>query len=295
MLDSYFQSPRLEALQKQSESISRDNEKRIFLTTLISTIIDAINEKTINTIEEGVNVNNLDEIQASLRNELNKANKPITDLLKTLNLSTKEQTKAIQGIENKPIEVSNLQEVIFPDEIKINNLKDLAEYFTELSNKISALELSVTLPAPQITVQPTPINIPETIIPSLDLSPIIKELEKGLKILRTNNKSNPLAVRLTDGGDWVKELKTLNKSAAQTTQFMSDVSYIKDVNGNRINPSTAEGQSYMLVPKIYDYIELSPATQPTTIIYKSGGTNGMVVATLTITYSGSNIASVTRT
>jgi hypothetical protein len=47
-----------------------------------------------------------------------------------------------------------------------------------------------------------------------------------------------------------------------------------------------------LVPKEYDSIELSPANQPTTILYKLAG---LTVATLTLTYSGSDISSVVRT
>lgn len=47
-----------------------------------------------------------------------------------------------------------------------------------------------------------------------------------------------------------------------------------------------------LVPKEYDGIELSPANQPTTITYKLGG---VTVATLTLTYSGSDITTITRT
>ena len=50
-----------------------------------------------------------------------------------------------------------------------------------------------------------------------------------------------------------------------------------------------------LVPTSYDYIFLDPATNPTTIIYKTGGSEGTTVATLTLTYSGDDITSITRT
>lgn len=49
-----------------------------------------------------------------------------------------------------------------------------------------------------------------------------------------------------------------------------------------------------LVPAEYDYIDLSPPNQPTTITYKLGGIGGVVVATLTLTYSGSDVATVSR-
>jgi hypothetical protein len=52
-----------------------------------------------------------------------------------------------------------------------------------------------------------------------------------------------------------------------------------------------------LVPSSYDYIALSDYTgaNPGTVTYKQGGSGGTTVATLTITYSGDNITSVTRT
>ena len=50
-----------------------------------------------------------------------------------------------------------------------------------------------------------------------------------------------------------------------------------------------------LVPFEFDYISLSyTGLNPTTIIYKSGGALGTIVATLTIVYSGDNIVSITR-
>ena len=50
-----------------------------------------------------------------------------------------------------------------------------------------------------------------------------------------------------------------------------------------------------LVPYYFDYISLSPPSLPTTIVYKVGGSGGTTVATLTVVYSGVDIASVTRT
>lgn len=257
----FLQAPRLQELQAQAESAQAEGERRKFLIMLVREIIFAINNKTIEKIEQGVDVNNLDEIKASLRNELLTANKPITELLKKLNLSTQEQTNVIKEIEKKTVEdfnnqyqtvivkrvrdqveVSNLHEISLPNDLRVNNLSELEEYFQNISNQIAALDLSVTLPPQQVTVLPTPITIPETFIPELDLSPLLKELEKGFKILRMNSKSNPLAVRLTDGGDWVKEFRAIAEGQKQAVQFMSDVSYIRDSIGNRINPATAEGQ-----------------------------------------------------
>lgn len=51
-----------------------------------------------------------------------------------------------------------------------------------------------------------------------------------------------------------------------------------------------------LVPAAYDYISLSyTSTNLTGVVYKTGGSGGTTVATLTIAYSGTDISSVTRT
>ena len=48
----------------------------------------------------------------------------------------------------------------------------------------------------------------------------------------------------------------------------------------------------------HDYVALSPAAAPTdgsqTVTYKQGGSGGTTVATLTLVYSGGDLASVTR-
>lgn len=49
-----------------------------------------------------------------------------------------------------------------------------------------------------------------------------------------------------------------------------------------------------LVPSGWDYVNLNPPAQPTTITFKKGGSGGTTLATLTLTYSGSDIATVTR-
>lgn len=317
MLDQmdFMQSPRLQALRDQAESSKNEEDKRKFLTMLVKEIINALGDVTVSNLKDGVNVNNLDEIKASLRNELTRASKPITDILKKLNLSTQEQTGVLSDIERlavqevssdyqtiivkrttNKVDVQNFDDIQFPKNISVDNLSSLEKKLEELIKKVSALKLAVSLPAPQVTVNPTPVNIPETVlnVPPLDLEPIISSLDKNLKLVRTNNKSNPLAVRLTDGGDWIKELKAISDKQGQTVQYMSDVNYIKDNSGQRINPATSEGQSFMLVPRMYDYILLNPPSQPTTIIYKQGGSSGVTVATLTITYNGSDIESITR-
>lgn len=74
------------------------------------------------------------------------------------------------------------------------------------------------------------------------------------------------------------------------TDPASELAYpvVMDANGNLIITSG------LAVPK-HDYISLTPPALPTTIIFKTGGSGGTTVATLTLTYSGTDVATVTRT
>lgn len=258
----FLQSPRLQQLQNQMQEAEQEKDKRRFLAMLVKEIINAIQQNTVTKIEGGVEVNNLDSITASLRNELAKANKPIRDLLTKLNLNTEQQTDVIKQLEEKAVEdfneqyqtvivkrvrdqveVTNLQEIILPNEYSVNNLKELEPYFKAIEDKLASLDLTVNVPAPNVTVQPTAVNIPQTVIPEVNFEPLIKEIERNLKLLRTNNKSNPLAVRLTDGADWIKELRAMTNQQKQAVQFMSDLMYLRDATGSKINPARDESVS----------------------------------------------------
>lgn len=51
-----------------------------------------------------------------------------------------------------------------------------------------------------------------------------------------------------------------------------------------------------LVPDIYDYIALSyTGSNLTGVIFKTGGSGGTTVSTLTLAYTGSDLVSVTKT
>ena len=51
-----------------------------------------------------------------------------------------------------------------------------------------------------------------------------------------------------------------------------------------------------LVPEEYDYIALTyTGNNITTVVYRQGGSGGTIVATLTLTYTGSRLDTVTRT
>ncbi len=67
-----------------------------------------------------------------------------------------------------------------------------------------------------------------------------------------------------------------------------------DGNKERLDVSAIVASG--LVPAEYDYISLSyTGDNVTTVVYKTGGSGGTTVATLTLAYSGSNLTSVTKT
>jgi hypothetical protein len=69
-----------------------------------------------------------------------------------------------------------------------------------------------------------------------------------------------------------------------------------DFNAGLYNPNLVAGTG--LLPGPYDYIQFSSfsGTNPQIIVFKSGGSGGTTVATLTLTYDGSgNCTSITRT
>lgn len=72
--------------------------------------------------------------------------------------------------------------------------------------------------------------------------------------------------------------------------------FLKIVDNGDSTYSIASVNISALVPKVYDYISLSyTGDNITGVVYKTGGSGGTTVATLTLTYSGSNVTSVTRT
>lgn len=50
-----------------------------------------------------------------------------------------------------------------------------------------------------------------------------------------------------------------------------------------------------LVPAGWDFVSLTPPSLPTSIVFKTGGSSGTTTVTLTLTYSGTDLATVTKT
>ena len=75
---------------------------------------------------------------------------------------------------------------------------------------------------------------------------------------------------------------------------------LKDSSQNIINPAKEDGGNLEKIPglsiPIHDYISLSyTGDNLTGVVYKTGGSTGTTVATLTLAYTGARLDSVTKT
>ncbi len=65
---------------------------------------------------------------------------------------------------------------------------------------------------------------------------------------------------------------------------------------NKDTDSVSAFEKHILVPEEYDHITLGrTAGLITSVVYRTGGAGGTIVATLTLTYAGGLLTSVART
>lgn len=148
-----------------------------------------------------------------------------TEAMKILNSSIQ---PVITKQEHKKVEVLNFPDAI--EEVRVNNLSELDSKLKAIEDAVKAIRVEapiINLPAPEV-------NVPETVlnIPAVDLTPLLNSLEKSLKLLRTNSKSNPLAVRLTDGADWIKEIKAFTEKTKEAFAAFPGAINIKNADGS---------------------------------------------------------------
>lgn len=277
-----------------------DKEQEIALIRdFVSTVIEELRSLSIVKIEQGVDVNNLDEIQAALHNELAKVTKQIASLstdIKALNRSKIEVSNLKDIPATNEVSVKNLGEISIPDRVSVSNLSELKESLTALVYEIKKISIPtpiVNIPestAPIVTVQPTPVNVIEH---RVDIDPVVRAIDSGLNRIRTNSEKRPLAVRISDGQNWAKQIaEGIEKGTQQVFTSFPGVMAIRGQTGGMIDPATSSDvTSGKIVPFNYDSIDITPASQPTSIVYKQ---NGATVATLTLTWSDGAVSSVVR-
>lgn len=214
---------------RQAQSASNESQALGLLLGALEEIRDAMAEVAV----ESVTVNNLDEVKASLRNELGRIGRPIIKAIEGLKMSSERVEEIKRDIEaknkmalsdshdiqivRKPktrFYVENLGDIRIPDMVEVRNLSDLQTYFNELAGVIKDT-FKIDIPAPQVKVDAPIVNVPEQsiVLPetSIDLEPVIKALSK----IQNNSKSSPLAVRLSDGQNWLKSVKTIIENQKQ--------------------------------------------------------------------------------
>lgn len=155
-----------------------------------------------------------DEVRAALRNELAAVVKAVkgipkddnTDIIKELN----NLKKSFESIDFKPTINVAAADVTVPKielpEIKIPEFPE----FNIPTPQVNYTAPDIHVSAPTVNLPPPIVNVEAT-----DLSAIIRSLEINLNKLRTNDVSRPLAVRLSDGQSWLKEIRTFADKAQQ--------------------------------------------------------------------------------
>lgn len=238
---------RAETLDRAIEDAKKASSSGAALSLLLKALSD-VREAVSEAATNDVTVNNLDEVKASLRNELNRISKPIISAIKGLALDNKrleqiterikvengsslEETHDIQ-IVRKPkqrLEIANLSDIAFPDGFEVRNLSDLKEYFEALSSVIRET-FRVEIPAPNVSVQAPDVIVPEIKIPDIiipdsiinvappDLAPLLETL-KTLKdtIRRTSANQSKQLMAFSSGGLNESSARKAFKQAQQAT------------------------------------------------------------------------------
>ena len=188
---------------------------------------------------------------------------------------------AISELKSLPKQYPELK---LPD--RIDYTKNISELHTLLSEVVSSIE--------KLELKPADVNVeaPEINVEAPDFKPLIvesKKLEKAIKAIKIPKPDK------TDLSKVEKELKAHTKLLKDIREVSSSGSGggggIPLVDGG---VPTVSG----LVPKTYDTIQITSYNtndDPLVVVYRSGGASGTTVATLTLTYSGTNVTQVVRT
>lgn len=248
-------------------------------------------------VEDQISIANFDEIKLYLRQELSLALKPLIESIKKLDKKPTEEIK-----------VSNLKEIVIPEQKEITfpqfpsfptetnlskeTITEMRHLFIRLGDVIKK---SLVINVPQANVV---VNTPEQKQPIVNVeAPNLEDLLVALAPLQRffNDDEEPFVVKFQND-NFFEELKNaLKDSNKQMVGFAGGPSVVslRNANATTINPATEETLQSLagLVTQPYDYIDLSPPSLPTTITFKKGG---ITVTTLTLTYSGTDLATVSK-
>lgn len=287
-------------LKGQEEAIQEKEQKTTEMMKL-AVIVNAL--KKVETAVAGLNitsieVNNLEEVKAHLRNELHAV------------------VVAVKGLKfPDTVKVSNFPkqekvDIKIPDTVKISNLSDLTAFFKDLKAAIEAIQVN-----PQVSV-----NVPDVIVPEIKLPTVnvptpqvtvepqvivdINALLKALKPLNylSLNPARPLAVRLSDGQNFLKAMKEV-VDATQKTMYafsssagMSMSEYKKAVTD--LNTGTSANNTYATVGVVSGVIVAANANRVSvdivndsdTVIYLAKGATAVVGSGIRLNANGGSVS-----
>lgn len=243
----------------------QDETRRLALIKQLFREIQAASFSIVTKLDEGMAVNNLDEVTASFHNELKNNTAKLLGALKDLKLSNEQQAQIAAAVQKDSmaglqdefqtirvkknrdrVEVINLDEIAYPSEMAITNLGDIEAFFKSLEAKIESA-LKIDIPAPQVNVAAPVVHVPESSInmPEVNLDALTDEMSRSFKKVRDNNKSNPLFVRLVDLQGVIDKLEEVRQSSREIAAFGGGPNqiFLKDVNGNIVSPASDPGDA----------------------------------------------------
>lgn len=250
-----WQQPRIQERIAVIKS-AQDESRRLALIKQLFREIQAASASVINKMDEGTVITNLDEVTTAFHNELKQNTSRLLMALKDLKLSNEEQSQISMAVQKDAlgtlqdefqtirvkknrdrVEVTNLHEMGYPSELRMNNIEDFKPFFESLEKKIETA-LKINIEAPQVNVEAPQVNVesPTLNVPEIEFQPVIQEIKSGLTKIRNNNKSNPIFVRLTDLEAIINKLEDLRKGQMTALSGFPNQMYIKGPDGSIISP-----------------------------------------------------------
>lgn len=256
----FMQKPRVQQRMRQLQE-SQSEEDRLQLALNLFKEIQRASESIVDKIDDGVVVNNFDEVSAALKNETKNNTTRLLKALKQLKISGEEQSRIIQAVQERQMRdtenefqtirikkprdkvfVENLDEVVLPESMTVDNLQELEQYFDSLSQVIRD-NFNIDIPTPEVNVQAPEVNVPDVNVnPEIDISSLkdqIKKVNQSLKKIKNNRSTNPLAVRLSDGEEFIESMRTITDNLNQAfAGFPGTVKIAKNSSVNTNSPKS---------------------------------------------------------
>jgi hypothetical protein len=199
-----------EELMEQIRGAKSEADKKAIIEKAVRDLTENIYKVAL---ENGVNINNLDVINARLHKEL----KPIADSIKALG-------PAVEKIEGSHV---NILGGVTDDKVAII-AGEIAQKLSKVIEQSLVEGIHITVPKPDVTVSIPPVQIPEIKVPdiivpaveipeikvpevNIDLDRVVEALSP-LKLI-TNKAKSPISVKLSDGKEFVRLANLLEKVA----------------------------------------------------------------------------------